>query len=186
MTIAWAPADTLAAISSVKLHGFGVAERQNQGSAGPMFGADRTEQIGRLGSLIAWLGDASPSWPSDKTLFFWPTRISSWNQTSTGVPGASLARTSATRSASFFERLHGVRDPACRLSGRAHMREAQVLQGAVDGVVRNRQPKLLVQPHDQIARPPAHPHRRPLGSVRPPTSRTRNARCFLPSRWRAR
>src|SRR5580692_4645807 len=26
----------------------------------------------------------------------------------------------------------------------------------VDGVVRNREPKLLVQPHDQIARPPAH------------------------------
>ena len=36
----------------VKLHGFGVAERQNQGSAGSVFGADRTEQIGRLGSLI--------------------------------------------------------------------------------------------------------------------------------------
>jgi hypothetical protein len=36
----------------VKLHGFGVAERQNQGSTGSMFGTDRTEQIGRLGSLI--------------------------------------------------------------------------------------------------------------------------------------
>ena len=36
----------------VKLHGFGVAERQNQGSAGSVFGTDRTEQIGRLGALI--------------------------------------------------------------------------------------------------------------------------------------
>ena len=36
----------------MKLHGFGVAERQNEGSAGSMFGAYRTEQIGRLGALI--------------------------------------------------------------------------------------------------------------------------------------
>ena len=36
----------------MKLHGFGVAERQNEGSAGSTFRADRTEQIGRLGALI--------------------------------------------------------------------------------------------------------------------------------------
>ena len=36
----------------MKLHGFGVAERQNEGSTGSVFGADRTEQIGRLGALI--------------------------------------------------------------------------------------------------------------------------------------
>ena len=36
----------------MKLHGFGVAERENEGSAGSMFWADRTEQIGRLGALI--------------------------------------------------------------------------------------------------------------------------------------
>jgi hypothetical protein len=36
------------------------------------------------------------------------------------------------------------------------MREAQFLQGAVDRVVRYREPELLVQSHDQIARPPAH------------------------------
>ena len=39
---------------------------QNEGSAGSAFGADRTEQIGRLGALIMWRGDASPSWPSDR------------------------------------------------------------------------------------------------------------------------
>ena len=38
----------------------------------------------------------------------------------------------------------------------AHIREAQVLQGAIDGVVRHREPKLVMQPHDQIAGPPAH------------------------------
>ena len=36
------------------------------------------------------------------------------------------------------------------------MREAQVLQGAIDRVVRHREAELLVQPHDQIARPPAY------------------------------
>lgn len=36
----------------MKLHGLGVAERQNEGSAGSVFGTDRAEQIGRLGALI--------------------------------------------------------------------------------------------------------------------------------------
>src|SRR5436190_17823262 len=36
------------------------------------------------------------------------------------------------------------------------MREAQVLQGAIDGVVRHRERKLLVEPHDEIARTPAN------------------------------
>ena len=36
----------------MKLHGFGVAERQNEGGAGSMFGTYRAEQIGRLGALI--------------------------------------------------------------------------------------------------------------------------------------
>src|SRR5262249_37964007 len=38
----------------------------------------------------------------------------------------------------------------------AHMREAQGLEGAIDRIVRYREPELLIQPHDQIARPPAH------------------------------
>jgi transposase len=33
---------------------------------------------------------------------FCPTRISSWNHTSSGVPGASPVRTSATRMGKFF------------------------------------------------------------------------------------
>ena len=36
------------------------------------------------------------------------------------------------------------------------MREAQLLEGAIDCVIRHREPELLIQPHDQIARPPAH------------------------------
>jgi hypothetical protein len=42
------------------------------------------------------------------------------------------------------------------------MRKAQVLQGAVDRIVRNRDAELLVEAHDQIAGPPAHDaiHRR--------------------------
>src|SRR5437660_2765434 len=36
----------------VKLHSFGVAGRQHEGGAGSAVGADRTEQVGRLGPLI--------------------------------------------------------------------------------------------------------------------------------------
>jgi hypothetical protein len=36
----------------MELHGFAVADRQHEGSASSTFGADRTEQIGRLGPLI--------------------------------------------------------------------------------------------------------------------------------------
>ena len=36
----------------VKVHSFGVAGRQHEGGAGSAFGADRTEQVGRLGPLI--------------------------------------------------------------------------------------------------------------------------------------
>jgi hypothetical protein len=47
----------------VKLHRFGAAGRQHEGGAGSAFGADRTEQVGRLGPLI---GGVNPSWPSDR------------------------------------------------------------------------------------------------------------------------
>jgi hypothetical protein len=36
------------------------------------------------------------------------------------------------------------------------MREAQLLEGAIDRIVRHRESELLIQPHNQIARPPAH------------------------------
>jgi hypothetical protein len=36
----------------MELHGFAVAGRQHEGGAGPAFGADSTEQVGRLGALI--------------------------------------------------------------------------------------------------------------------------------------
>src|SRR3982074_3602222 len=42
----------------MKLHGFGVAGREQESGAGSTFGADRAEQIGRLGPLIV-----SGPWP---------------------------------------------------------------------------------------------------------------------------
>ena len=36
------------------------------------------------------------------------------------------------------------------------MREAQVFESTIDGVIRDRDAELLVQPHDQIAGPPPH------------------------------
>src|SRR6516162_1700543 len=47
-----APSDFGCDLIEVKLHSFGVASRQHEGGAGSAVGADRTEQIGRLGPLI--------------------------------------------------------------------------------------------------------------------------------------
>src|SRR6266545_3683537 len=57
---------------------------------------------------------------------------------------------------SFFECLHDVGVLLVGLGPGAHMGEAQVLQGTVDRIVGDRDAKLLVEPHDQIAGPPAH------------------------------
>src|SRR5262249_1891769 len=59
---------------------------------------------------------------------------------------------------SFFERVHGLSILLVGLIIRpgAHMREAQLLEGAIDRVVRHRESELLIQPRDEIARPPAH------------------------------
>ena len=37
----------------MELPGFAVAGRQHEGGAGPAFGADSTEQIGRLGVIVS-------------------------------------------------------------------------------------------------------------------------------------
>src|SRR5262249_2586088 len=57
---------------------------------------------------------------------------------------------------SFFERVHGLGIVPVSLGPGAHMREAQGLEGAIDRIVRYREPELLMQPHDAISRPPAH------------------------------
>src|SRR5262244_269443 len=56
---------------------------------------------------------------------------------------------------SFFKSLHRLGILLVGPRPGAHMRKAQVLQGAVDRVVRYREPKLLMQPHDEVARAPA-------------------------------
>src|SRR5215831_2630765 len=72
------------------------------------------------------------------------------------MSGASFARISSTRSAKFFERVHGLGILLISLGPGAHMREAQLLEGAIDRIVRHRESELLIQSHDEIARPPAH------------------------------
>jgi hypothetical protein len=57
---------------------------------------------------------------------------------------------------SFFECLDGLGVLFVGLRTGAHMREPQILKRTIDGVVRHREPKVLVQPHDQIAGPPPH------------------------------
>ena len=87
----------------MELHGFAVAGWQHQRGSRPKLGTDRTEQIGRLGALIVTGARARAlSGPAIGQLVLLVTRISSWHHTSIGVPGASLARTSATRAGKFF------------------------------------------------------------------------------------
>jgi len=49
----------------MKLHGFGIAERENEGGAGSMFRTYRTKQVGRLGALImSGSGTRAPPGPA--------------------------------------------------------------------------------------------------------------------------
>jgi hypothetical protein len=58
------------------------------------------------------------------------------NHTSVGVPGASVDRISASRTVSLFERRDGLGVLLVGPRAGAHMRETQVLQCAIDSVVR--------------------------------------------------
>src|SRR5262249_53179519 len=42
--------------------------------------------------------------------------------------------------------------PRDQVRDSTHMREAQLLEGAIDRIVRHRESELLIQPHDEIAR----------------------------------
>jgi hypothetical protein len=86
----------------MKLHGFAVAEGQHQSRAGSEL-THGTEQVRRLRTLI--VGSPRPrslSGPAIGDLVLLPTRISSWNHTSTGVSGARRPRISSTRAWKFF------------------------------------------------------------------------------------
>src|SRR5262249_2225049 len=125
-------------------------------------------QLDALSSMARWMVGltlsidcivAAPSLDSGCRSICSARPHSIWNQTSNGVQGASgasCARISATRSAKFYERVHGLSILFISLGPGAHMREAQVLEDAIDRIVRHWEPELLMQPHDQIARPPAH------------------------------
>jgi hypothetical protein len=57
----------------MQLHRLAVAGRQHQGCAGPALGADRTEQVGRLGPLIVGGARARTlPGPSDRSAVFLP------------------------------------------------------------------------------------------------------------------
>ena len=86
------------------LHGLGVAAGQDEAGADAARRADGTEDVGRLGALIAgtrWAG--CPAWPSVRViLFFWPTRASSCHQSSILVPAGSPARIAANAAGRLF------------------------------------------------------------------------------------
>src|SRR6516162_6308854 len=77
---------------------------------------------------------------------------------------------------SFFERVHGLSILLVGLRPGAHMREAQLLEGAIDRIVRHRESELLIQQHDQIARPRTTPWIAGIGPSS--TIRARKALCL--------
>src|SRR5262249_58329210 len=115
-------------------------------------------QVGRLGALIVHgAGTRALPSPTVGELVFLPDPASR--------PGTTLLPVCLARASrglppcvleSFFERLHGLGVLLVGLRTGAEMREAQVFEGTIDGVIRYRDAELLVQPHDQIAGPPPH------------------------------
>jgi hypothetical protein len=90
-----------------------------------------------------------PTWkrsnPSDTT-----------GTTPLSVYQARVSRGHPPRGRGSFECLHGLSILLVGPGPGADMREAQALQAAIDRIVRDRDAELLVEPHDQIAGPPAH------------------------------
>src|SRR5215212_7411415 len=89
-------------------------------------------------------------------LFFWPTRASSANQISSGLPSASWVAISATRAGKVFKIRH--RGLALGMMARAS-RELAVAQRphlAAQRRLAHGHPELLPEPLDQVFQPPAH------------------------------
>jgi hypothetical protein len=67
----------------MQIHRLGVAGRQDQGCALALLWADRAEDVGGSGALVAGCAWAVPRFAQRRViLFFWPIRASSANQIS--------------------------------------------------------------------------------------------------------
>src|SRR6185312_16839031 len=99
----------------------------------------------------------SPFWPSDRSACSSDRPASRPGTTPLSQSLAQVSRGPLPGGReSFFERLHSFGILLVGPGPGAHMREAQVLQGPVDGIVRDREAEFLVEPHDQITGPPSH------------------------------
>lgn len=100
------PGSHLAAdLGEMEGHGLAADAGQHQGCADVAGRADGAEQIGPLVAAVARLARLPRLAQMRVSVPCWPTRASSWNQTSTGLPMASRGRTAAAARRSFFERL---------------------------------------------------------------------------------
>src|SRR4029077_18399984 len=102
-------------------------------------------------------GGVSLSWPSGRSAYSFDPPASRLGTRPLTVCRGRVPRGFPPHArGSFFECLHGLGILFVCLGAGAHMREAPLLEGAIDCVVRHREPELLIQPHNQITRPPAH------------------------------
>src|SRR5262249_5136602 len=102
-------------------------------------------------------GGVSLSWPSGRSACSFDPPASRL-----GTRPLTVCRVRAARGfppharRSFFERVHGLCILLISLGPGAHMREAQVLNDAIDLILRPQKPEPLIQPHEEIPPPPAH------------------------------
>src|SRR5690348_8765467 len=84
-------------LGQVQVHRLGVAARHDEGGAFALVRADRAENVGRSGSLVAWRARARSAPGPAAILFFWPIRASSANQISMSRGSTPFSRPISSR-----------------------------------------------------------------------------------------
>src|SRR5215218_7243066 len=86
----------------VELHGFGVGVGHRQTGSRAARRTDSPEQVGAVVALVSRLARAGAAAHCRTIPFFWPRRISSWNQISTGLLVERWARWALSVVGKFF------------------------------------------------------------------------------------
>src|SRR5262245_40190487 len=84
-------------LCKMQVHRLAVAGRQDQGRALALLGADRAEDIGGSGTLVARRTGAGAALRPAAILFFWPMRASSANQISIVLQSMPFSRATVSR-----------------------------------------------------------------------------------------
>jgi hypothetical protein len=110
-------------LEEMLLHRLRVAERHDDAGALARGRADRTEDVGPGGALVVRRPrPGAAAGHLRVSLFFWPIRASSWNQSSMRLPGCAV-RISATRSGRLYGMARPSVDGSLSVGGVCHEQE---------------------------------------------------------------